>query len=57
MKKRQINIRLSQHTIDMINFLAEKYGNKTAVIDVAVGLLYSQFVNGNTPDNKTEPKE
>lgn len=47
--KKQFNVRVSEVTQERIDFLTEKYGTKTAVIEVAVTLLYTQFVNTESP--------
>jgi len=57
MSKKQLNIRISETTAEWIEFLAVKYGSKTQVIEVAVALLYTQFVNegpgdGEGPEDK-----
>jgi len=50
--KKQLNIRVSETTAEWIDFLAEQYGSKTQVIEVAVALLYTQFVNELTPGDE-----
>lgn len=51
--KKQINVRVSEETQNRLKFLTEKYGTTTAVIEVAVTLLYTQFVNTESPKDKT----
>jgi len=51
--KTQINVRVSPITHDRLEFLTEKYGTKTAVVEVAITLLYTQFVNTESPKDKT----
>lgn len=50
--KTQLNIRVSKVTKERIKFLTEKYGTKTAVVEVAITLLYTQFVNNESPTEK-----
>ena len=38
--KQQVNIRLSDATVEKLNFLAEKYGTATTAVEVAIGKLY-----------------
>jgi len=52
--KKQLNIRVSDTISHYIDFLAEKYGSKVQVIEVAVALLYTQFVNQEEPKDKEE---
>ena len=52
MVKKQLNIRVSDTTEEWINFLTERYGSKTQVIEVAVALLYTQFVNTESPSER-----
>jgi len=49
--KNQINVRVSPTIREYIEFLAEKYGSITQVIEVAVALLYTQFINTESPDD------
>lgn len=51
--KKQINVRVSEETRNRLKFLTEKYGTTTAVIEVAITLLYTQFVNTESPKDKT----
>ena len=56
--KKQINVRLSEPTVEKLKFLVEQYGTQTMVLEVAIALLYSQFENQNAPiDDTTEKKE
>jgi len=50
--KKQLNIRVSETINEYIEYLAEKYGSKTKAVEVAVALLYTQFVNSNEPKEK-----
>jgi len=50
--KKQLNVRISETTAEWIEFLMDKYGSKTQVIEVAVALLYTQFVNELTPEDE-----
>lgn len=54
MTKKQINVRVSPAIEDMIRFLTEKYGSITNVIEVAVSLLYTQYINSNSPVDRGE---
>ena len=55
--KKQLNVRVSEVTEERIEFLAVKYGTKTAVVEVAITLLYTQFVNTESPrENNTAEK-
>ena len=50
MGKTQINIRVSETIGEYIEFLTEPYGSKTKVIEVAVSLLYVQWINKHSTD-------
>ena len=54
MTKEQMNIRVSPAIREYIEFLVGKYGSITAVIEVAVALLYTKFVNETAPRESGE---
>jgi len=56
MSKSQLNVRISETTAEWIEFLTDKYGSKTQVIEVAVALLYTQFINQESPVDQ-EPEQ
>lgn len=52
-KKKQINIRLSPAAQESLAFLVQKYGTKTAVIEIALQLLHIQVLGVDQLSRKT----
>lgn len=52
--KKQINVRLSEPGQEKLKYLVDQYGTQTIVLEVAISLLYTQFVYQDPKDQEPE---